>query len=539
MLNNKKAVVLILTSLLANPLTLQAQGMDLRETLREMTELLGQQQAQLETQRKELEEQRKLIRQLQAAQGITPDTPMPDEPVPVSTPEPTPATEPAAEVAQQPTPTAGGTPAPEGEDRTAQEQAKDALVKQQAEGPKTSAEQIAELQRAIEDPSHTIYNEDFPGAWYLPGTTAAMKLGGYVNLAFVDSFDPMLIQDRFIVGSIPPDGQQVPGAEQGVTVSADQTRINLEYREQTNLGEIRAFVEGDFRGDSETFRLRHAFGQFGAILAGKTWTTFMDVDARPEEVDVEGMNAQVLLRHSQIRWTPEFGKKFKLKLALEDPQTDVLNGTSEKSRFDLVASLIHMPLGPLGRWNYRIGFILRDLKGTGTILDPESEPLTATDSTTGWGITTSGRRPISRIGAGDDYILWQITYGEGIGQYINDLQTIGGGDAVFDPAGQLRALPVFAGYLSYQHIWPKRLKFLQKWPGLLRSNFNVGLVNINNYDFQEGRDYKKTVRLSANLMYNPTANVMLGVELLWGQRKNLDGSTGSATQLQVAARYSF
>ena len=38
MLNNKKAVVLILTSLLANPLTLQAQGMDLRDTLREMTE---------------------------------------------------------------------------------------------------------------------------------------------------------------------------------------------------------------------------------------------------------------------------------------------------------------------------------------------------------------------------------------------------------------------------------------------------------------------------------------------------------------------
>ena len=35
-------------------------------------------------------------------------------------------------------------------------------------------------------------------------------------------------------------------------------------------------------------------------------------------------------------------------------------------------------------------------------------------------------------------------------------------------------------------------------------------VNIKTFDFQDGRDYDRTVRASANLMYNPTANVMLG-----------------------------
>ena len=89
-----------------------------------------------------------------------------------------------------------------------------------------------------------------------------MKIGGYVNLSLVHSFDPMLIPDRFIVGSIPAEGTTVPGAVEGTSVSAQQTRGNWEYREQTKPGEIRAFVEGDFQGDGEEFRRQlHVEGQ--------------------------------------------------------------------------------------------------------------------------------------------------------------------------------------------------------------------------------------------------------------------------------------
>ena len=101
----------------------------------------------------------------------------------------------------------------------------------------------------LEDPSNTTYDLDFPGAWHLPGTTAAMKIGGYVNLALVNSFDPMLVSDRFIVGSIPPEGENVPGAKSGTEVTANQTRINFEVREATSQGPLRAFVEADFHED--------------------------------------------------------------------------------------------------------------------------------------------------------------------------------------------------------------------------------------------------------------------------------------------------
>ena len=506
-----------------------AAQVTLQETLREMADLLGKQQKQLDEQGKELAEQRKLIRQLQGEQptaGKEP-APAPAEKSPADTTE-------TAIAQQSDTTTAPEKPAP-GDDQSAQDQAKEALAKQQEAAPRTAAQQISDLQKIMDDPSNTIYDEDFPGAWYLPGTTAAMKVGGYVNLSIVNSFDPLLIPDRFIVGSIPPDGVTLDGAVEGTQVSAQQTRLNLEYREQTKLGEIRAFVEGDFQGDSDTFRLRHAFGQFRSVLAGKTWTTFMDIDSQPEEVDAEGINGQVLLRHSQVRWTPQFGEKLKLKIALEDPATDVINGESQRGNFDLVASLDRMPLGPLGRWNYRVGFVLRDLKA---ILPDDNITSEGAQSTTGWGITTGGRQPVKWWG-GEDYLLWQLAYGEGIGHYINDLQTMGGGDAVFDPQGKLHALPVFSGYVSYQHRWPMSFQFMKAWPGFLRSSFTLSWVDINNFEFQEGSDYAGTLRASMNLIYSPTPNIFTGLEFLWGERKNKDGSKGTATQLQFAMRYIF
>jgi hypothetical protein len=81
--------------------------------------------------------------------------------------------------------------------------------------------------------------------------------------------------------------------------------------------------------------------------------------------------------------------------------------------------------------------------------------------------------------------------------------------------------------------------YLKGWPGILRSNMTVSWVDINNFEFQDGDDYNRTLRASVNLMYSPTHNVTTGVEFLWGKRTNKDKSEGTATQLQFSARYNF
>lgn len=520
-------VVMLLAAMICQPTWGDDSDLDTR--LKELQQTVERQQAQLDAQRKQMDAQLELIRQLQAAQkGDVTGT-----------------------VANQ----AGGSPARSDELRTessggsapagdaaspgasdGQQAAVAELARREMEG---TADKPVNSEATLYDPSNSIFDENFPGAWHLPGTTAAMKVGGYVNLALVNSLDPLLVSDRFIVGSIPPDGVDVPGASNGTQVTASQTRLNLEVREQTRYGQLRAFVEGDFLGSGDTFRLRHAYGQYLWALAGKTWSVFSNVDALPEQVDFEGINGAVLVRQAQLRVFPKLGEEYSLVVSVEDPQTDIQNGTGQKGMGDLVLSVDRLPLGGSRAWNYKVGMILRDLTGEATMEGTEGPPgKSSTRSATGWGVTTSGRMS-PPLWADTDSILWQVTYGEGIGRYLNDLGAVGGGDAVFDPDGDLRPLPVFAGFLSYQHEWTGRFRFMSTWPGLFRSNVNFSWIDIDNFGFQDDLSYNSTLYTSVNLIYFPTQNARFGLEYLWGQRTNKDGSSGSARQIQLSSRFSF
>ena len=47
---------------------------------------------------------------------------------------------------------------------------------------------------------------DFPGSIRIPGTNMAGKVGGFVRLGVVNSFEPIGSDDRFIVSTIPVPG---------------------------------------------------------------------------------------------------------------------------------------------------------------------------------------------------------------------------------------------------------------------------------------------------------------------------------------------
>jgi hypothetical protein len=386
-----------------------------------------------------------------------------------------------------------------------------------------------------EDPMASMGDASFPGAWRIPGTNAAIRIGGFAKMNIVSSFDPLVTRDRFIVGSIPPEGEVVEGAEEGVALTARQSRVNLDLRDQTEIGSLRAFVEGDFAGEGNTFRLRHAFGQFRSMLAGQTWSTLMDLGSSPEELDFEGINGRINARQPQLRFFPKIGDKFNLKIALEDPRPDVSGGAGLSEVPDLVIGIDNVARGLLGwmerqeDWDVRAAVIGRQIKARAFDIGEKK-------SVTGWGVTVSGRIPMSFLDARDQF-FWQLNYGEGIGRYINDLGTLGGQDAIFAPNGDLKPLPVFAGYVSYQH-W---------WSGKWRSNATFSWVDVDTFDFQEtpayvdqfGAPYESTLRASINLLFNPVPRVETGAELLWGERRNANDTKGDASQLQLSVRYLY
>jgi len=392
-----------------------------------------------------------------------------------------------------------------------------------------------ELQAPPDTPENVLTAGDFPGSIKIPGTGMASKFGGFVRLGVVDSLDPIGSTDRFVTGTIPvsDDNLGVPFNE-GFVISAKRSRLNWDMRLDSSVGQFRAFVEGDFAGStgsSDVLRLRHAYGQYNRFLLGQTWSTLMDIGAIPEDVDFEGLNAQINVRQPELRWTKGLGNDIPFALAFEDPGPSITGG-SGISRFpDTIARV-----SKIRDWGHlHLGVIFRNIVGIPVDADG-NEISTESTSTFGWGATFSGHVAVKRWDRRDN-LKFQLNAGDGLGRYINDLGTVGGFDAIFDPEGQdLDTIGVFGGYGAFQHWWKRNPLGLFK---AVRSTFVYGYVYVDQLDSMPDNFYRSTQRASGNFLWSPIAEIDLGVEFLWGSRTNQDRKRATAKQFQFVATFRF
>ena len=412
-------------------------------------------------------------------------------------------------------------------DKETQALPQEAMDATKPESEKSEQQRATEAGKSVakaqtDDPTRALLDQ-FKGAWRLPGTNAALAIGGYVKTSVVFNFDPLEISDRFIVGSIPVGERDEEGIEAQSSINASQSRLNFDLREPTDVGLLRAFIEGDFASENDTFRLRHAFGQWNRVLAGKTWSAFVDTEASPEEVDFEGLNGRINVRQSQIRVMPRIGEDFEFQFSLEDPNPQVQNGEGVTRAPDIVAS---GRFQPHERLHVKAGLLGRQIRAQQNLTDGGG-----VEKEYAWGLTLSGRFNTPRFDERDS-LLFQVNVGDGIGRYVNDLSSVGNFDGIFnEETGNLELFDIYSGYISWQHWWSSGRN--------MRSNFTMGVVEVSNPGFVEGDAYKRTVRASTNIMWAPTPRIDLGLEYLWGNRQNENGDNDNASQVQLGARYRF
>lgn len=383
----------------------------------------------------------------------------------------------------------------------------------------------------------TVTAGDFPGSLQIPGTDAALRIGGQVRWTSIRSLDAIGTDDKFVTSSIPVAGTEDAGKGDRTTYSARPSRFNFDLRTPTGVGAMRAFIEGDFAGSSNTFRLRHAYGQWRKITVGQTWSTFSDPEAEPDGIDFEGLNAISLFRQTQLRWTHRFDERLALALAAENPSPEIsavdgsaVQGVNQVP--DVIARLRWTPGEKTfghgrgaalmrGAGHVQLAYLVRQIRG-------ESEP-NQTLSTEGTGYHLSGRIRSPWQGE-QDRILFATAGGWGIGRYITDLGSLGGQDAVYDPAtNTLHALPVVSGYVGYEHWWSKGLRSTATW----------GTVYVDNLEVQSDDAFHRTDRASFNLSWSPIPRIDVVGEFLWGRRINKDGGRGEARQLQIGTTFRF
>jgi hypothetical protein len=361
---------------------------------------------------------------------------------------------------------------------------------------------------------------------------ARLEVYGFAQADFIYDFnrvDPAW-NATLRPSKIPVNCPADPGCgNDGETIfSVRQSRLGFKGFLPTSMGELKTQFEFDLFGvgadaGQTTFRLRHVYGELGPFLAGQTNSLFMDGDVFPNTVDYWGPGGMIFFRNVQARWTPWTRDGTKASIALESPGAaiDVGNavnpeGWQSHNKLPDLTAQFRMDTG----WgHFQAAGILRYLGFENPTLAGISP---SSGSVTGYGLNLSGSYKLR----GRNKLMGQLAAGKGIAAYFNDCCVDIAPNAALNDA---EAVPAVGWLVYYDHYWNERFSSSIGWSGQYQDNSGGQAANA----FHKG-NYG-----SANLLYYPTKNVMTGVELLYGERENKDGNSGSDTRLQFSAKYSF
>jgi outer membrane murein-binding lipoprotein Lpp len=388
---------------------------------------------------------------------------------------------------------------------------------------------------------------DVPGSFRVPNTDVSLRLYGFAELNWVHAFgaDNSDIDYASFAPYVPLDGTAEGERKNRDYLTGRTSRLGLEAATPTKYGVLGIKLEGDFNNEPRTgnaalygspgnvftqqatnsygFRVRHLYGQFGGLLIGQTWSTFMDVDNFPETVDYNGPIGATFIRQPQIRFA--YGTAYgTLTAALENSSTYVLDDSATA----ISSSLSRLPDLVL-RWDK--GFDWGALSARAMTQELRVDDGAGAKATKrGYGAAASASFKVR----GTDWLALQVTGGEGLGRYLNYIE-----GAFYDAtAGEIRierAVGVVAGYQLKPTDW-------------VRVNFVYGATrNFDNAytDFAAatGNDSGRfgvnrwVQQAHVGPIFTPVKGVDLGLEGIWGSRKTLAGEKGEDLRLNFSAKY--
>ncbi|HYO51670.1 DcaP family trimeric outer membrane transporter [Archangium sp.] len=389
---------------------------------------------------------------------------------------------------------------------------------------------------------------DLPGSIRVPGTELSLRPYGFAELNWIHDFetDNSDIDYATFAPYLPLNGTPEGNRKGRDYFTGRTSRIGLEAGLPTRFGMLGAKIEGDFNNEPRTgdtaqygsprnvitqqqtssygFRLRHAYGQFGGLLIGQTWSTFMDVDNFPETVDFNGPVGGTIVRQPQIRFsyaTPSAGT---FTAALENSSSYVLDDEGAV----MASSLSRFP-DIIVRWDKGFqGGALSVRAMTQELRVKDGEDVEATRR--GWGAAASALVKIR----GSDFLTLAVTGGEGIGRYLNYIE-----GAFYDAGADRiqieRAIGFVVGYQLKPADWV-RINFAY---GMTRNfdNAYTEAIEANGLDTGRFGINRWVQQAHVGPIFTPMKGVDLGLEAIWARRKTLIGETGDMARLNFMARY--
>ena len=351
----------------------------------------------------------------------------------------------------------------------------------------------------------------------------ALGIGGYVKGTMSVDMDGISDNLDFVTADIPAPPQTTMRNQFQMDASTSRIFLKL-VGNDTKVGDFTVYLETDFRGKNGhqyDLRLRQAFIQFGGWKVGKARTTFADAASSPPTIDFEGPSGSVSTKNTMIQYSHQFGKHWSTAMAIETPSasytTDKNLSESIKQRIPDIPTYIQYAWDG-GKSHIRLSNLFRFLSYRN--LEQGDNKFAF-----GWASQLSGMITFSPHWK----LYYQAAYGKGYADYLNDL-----GGASYDlipdgDTGQLLA-PYALGLVGgIQYNINKNL--------FLSASFSQCRLYAD--DNLQGTDYRYGQYVAANVFYEPIDNCMVGFEYLYGNRHNIDGTSGDAHRINAMIQYHF
>ena len=367
-----------------------------------------------------------------------------------------------------------------------------------------------------------LVSDEFPASWPMFGTNTRMKIGGYLKADFVADFDGTLDPTQFLMRTIPVKGTPEYGGDAYVDFFAKETRFNLDIRRIIpGAVPLRGFIEGDFFSEGDQFRLRHAYITAGDFVIGQTWTTLSFMEAIPVMFDFAAGDALFGGRSNQVRYQRSLSERWNLSVAAEEMQFLGIQNANNlpgraTSQWPLLAT----------RANYKydgglvsIGASIGQLHWDGGADGPS-------DSTVQLAFLVGGRQNLSERA----FATYHLSYSEVAGENIMAFAGTEA-NAVLDANGNLETFPAFAAVLGFGYDLTSTLT--------TQGSYAYGVLDTP--DSRAALALERGGVAHLNLTWKPKNNEYFstGVEIMWGNIRVQNRSTGDATRLQLMAKFSF
>ena len=348
-----------------------------------------------------------------------------------------------------------------------------------------------------------------------------LGIGGYLQTKIEYDFDKAVDNVDFLPSAIQRDG--APSSQYRMDMTNSSIFMKLVGRSRL-LGDFVVYTSGNWRGCDLGFQLRNAYMSTKYLKIGYTVGAFMDIAAVPVTIDYGGPCGMTFYRSTQVMFKYGFDFGLSMGIGLEAPDvaaTENENISLDAQRMPAIPIFVQYNLGGWSGNHVRLGAIMRDISYVDNITGNDNDKV-------GWGAQASMLATLGGL-----QLKGQFTIGEGIGSLVNDISNVGV-DVVPDPEapGKAMMLRSEAWYAGVQYNFSEKFFASATYSQtVLHSNSGYGTANPE--------AYRKGQYVAANLFYNVTDNMQLGIEYLHGWRVNFDNKTYNANRVNLSARYDF